>query len=175
MLLHSFIFPRAGAMAALILASFVMGGAGNPPRVYPTGVTVYDPARAYNSFISFSGADGNTHLIDMDGNEVHRWPHEGLPGDVIDPRLVGGARGHVLLQLSRNDDPRGGIFTHKTVGELDWAGQPVWTWGGEAPGGSARQNHDWARLPNGNTLLLVAILVGAHVHREAMAIPHAVK
>lgn len=156
MLLHSFIFPRAGAMAALILASLVMGGAGNPPWVYPTGVTVYDPARAYNSFISFSGADGNTHLIDMDGNEVHRWPHEGLPGDVIDPRLVGGARGHVLLQLSRNDDPRGGIFTNKTVGELDWAGQLVWTWGGEAPGGSARQNHDWARLPDGNTLLLVA-------------------
>jgi outer membrane protein assembly factor BamB len=127
------------------------------PRVYPTGVTIYDPARAYNCFVSFSGPDGITHLIDMDGNEVHRWPHPGLPGEIIDPKLVGGARGHVLLQLSDIADPRGGIFTNRTVGELDWDGKTVWEWGAQAPGGAARQNHDWGRLPNGNTLLLVTI------------------
>jgi len=49
------------------------------PRIYPTGVTIYDPARAYNSYICFSSLDGATHLIDMDGNEVHRWNHTGLP------------------------------------------------------------------------------------------------
>ena len=49
------------------------------PSVYPTGVTRYYPAKAYNVFVLFSGADDKTHLIDMDGNEVHRWDHRGLP------------------------------------------------------------------------------------------------
>jgi len=141
------------AVSFLLAASMAMSS----PRVYPTGVTIYDPARAYNSYICFSGLDGATHLIDMDGNEVHRWNHMGNPGEVIDPKLTGGARGHVLLQLDNIPDPRGGIFTNKTVGELDWDGKTVWEWGEQAPGGAARQNHDWARLANGDTLLLVAI------------------
>ena len=32
----------------------------------------------------------------------------------------------------------------------------MWKWGDQAPGGRARQNHDWTRLANGNTLLVVA-------------------
>ena len=127
------------------------------PRVFPTGVTVYDPERAYNSYVCFSALDGATHLIDMDGHEVHRWPHVGLPGEVIDPKLIGGERGHVFLQLSNGPDKRGGILSNATVGELDWSGHTVWEWGHRAPGGVARQNHDWARLANGDTLLLVAI------------------
>ena len=150
------------ALAAAVLLSLLPGPLFGSPRLYPTGVTVYDPARAYNSFLCFSGPDGATHLIDMDGNEVHRWTHVGLPGEVIEPDLAGGQRGHVLLQLSDLPDSPGGIFGNRTVGELDWAGNTVWEWGAQAPGGAARQNHDWARLRNGNTLLLVAI-------------PHAVK
>jgi len=138
---------------------FVLMGtaAHSAPRVYPTGVTIYDPARAYNCFVSFSGPDGNTHLIDMNGNEVHRWPHSGAPGEVIDPKLIGGKLGHVLLQLADTPDARGGIFTNGAVGELDWDGKVVWQWGAQAPDGAARQNHDWARLANGNTLLLVTV------------------
>jgi Arylsulfotransferase (ASST) len=141
--------------SALLLLASVAGVSS--PRVYPTGVTIYEPARAYNCFVSFSAPDGNTYLIDMDGNVVHQWPHAGLPGNVIDPNLIGGKRGHVLLQLDGLDDPRGGIFSNRTVGELDWNGNTVWKWGTQAPGGAARQNHDWARLPNGDTLLLVTI------------------
>jgi hypothetical protein len=141
-------FVFSAAIAKQILAS---------PRVYPTGVTVYDPTQAYNSFICFSAPDGHTHLVDMDGNEVHQWPYAGLPGKVIDPTLAAGQRGHVLLQLSDNGDKRGGIFGNQTVGELDWDGKKLWEWGTQAPGGSARQNHDWDRLPNGDTLLLVTI------------------
>ncbi len=36
-------------------------------------------------------------------------------------------------------------------------GRSFGEWGTQAPGGAARQNHDWARLPNGNTLLLVTL------------------
>lgn len=139
------------------IVALACGPASSSPRVYPTGVTIYDPSRTYNSFVSFSSMDGNTHLIDMDGNEVHRWSHVGIPGEVIDPRLVQGERGHVLVQLEDGDDPRGGIFSNGTVGELDWSGKILWQWGKQAPGGAARQNHDWTRLPNGNTLLLVAM------------------
>ena len=143
-------------LLAFLVALLVIVAIGGP-RIYPTRVTIYDPSRAFNSFVSFSAPDGNTHLIDMNGNEVHRWPHVGLPGNVIDPRLIGGKRGHVLLQLSSLPGNPGGIFDNKTVGELDWDGKTVWEWGTEAPGGAALQNHDWARLANGNTLLLCTI------------------
>lgn len=39
-----------------VLALFA-GSALSSPRIYPTGVTIYDPARAYNSFVSFSAPD----------------------------------------------------------------------------------------------------------------------
>jgi hypothetical protein len=147
------LFVSAGAL----IGAFVGARALATPRIYPTGVTIYDPAKSYNSFVCFSAMDGNTHLIDMNGNEVHRWNHAGLPGEIIDPKLIGGKLGHVLLQLTDGEDKRGGIFSNGTVGELDWDGRIIWEWGEHAPGGAARQNHDWARLPNGNTLLLVAM------------------
>ena len=150
-------FLRRMALAAV--ASFAIGATAyaGEPTVYPTGTTIYDPARAYNSFICFSAPDGHTYVIDMDGNVVHSWKQHGNPSEILDPKLVGGARGHVMVQSSELDDPRGGIFKDKTVSELDWEGKAVWTWGDQAPGGAARQNHDWARLANGDTLLLVAV------------------
>ena len=150
---RSFLLPSALIMALLCVAATIK----SPPRIYPTGVTIYSPSRAYNSYVSFSAMDGKTHLIDMNGNEVHQWPYYAVPGQVIDPQLIGGKRGHVLVQLSGNGDVRGGIFGNKTVGELDWDGNKIWEWGTQAPGGSARQNHDWGKLANGNTLLVVAI------------------
>ncbi len=50
--------------------------------------------------------------------------------------------------------PGAAIFDNKTIGELDWDGKLVWSWGDKAPGGSARQHHDWKRLANGDTLVL---------------------
>ena len=144
------------------------------PSVYPTGVTVYDPARAYNSFVAFGAPDGKTHLIDMDGHDVHRWEKWGFPSELIDPAINGGKKGHLVVQLSHDDAPVaanfsgafsrppaaagfGGIFANRTIGELDWDGKTVWEWGDKAPGGAARQNHDWARLPNGNTIIVATI------------------
>jgi hypothetical protein len=42
----------------------------------------------------------------------------------------------------------------KTIGEVDWGGRTLWTFGDKMPDGLSRQHHDWARLPNGNTLVL---------------------
>jgi hypothetical protein len=123
-----------------------------------TGVTYCDPDHAYNTFILFTGADSVTRLIDLNGSVVQKWPFPGLPARVLDPGLVGGQKGNVLLQLSASDDPRGGIFGNRTIGRLDWGGKRIWEWGSEAPGGAARQNHDWELLPNGNWLVLVTVL-----------------
>ena len=38
---------------------------------------------------------------------------------------------------------------------MDWNSNIVWKWGAKAPEGKARQNHDPARLANGNMLAVV--------------------
>ena len=132
------------------------------PRVFPTGVTLYDPARAYNTFVFFATQEdgpGESYLIDMNGNEVHHWTHGGIPPLLFNPAVTGGDRGHLLVQFSAIDPPGGApagpeFFRNKTIGELDWDGRVVWQWGSEAPGGAARQHHDLHRLSNGDTLIL---------------------
>lgn len=142
----------AGAAVAAI--AFGMSAAGAHPSVYPTGTTIYDPARAYSSFIAFSAPDGVTRVIDMNGNEVHRWAHFGFPPELIDPAINGGRKGHVILHTRNGTSPYGNIFANEEISKFDWDGTVVWRWAGDAPGGKARQNHDWARLPSGNTLLV---------------------
>jgi hypothetical protein len=134
------------------------------PSIFPTGVTRYNSSKAFSTLVVFSGADNVTHLIDMDGNEVHRWDHPGFPSSVLDPALTGGQRGHVIVELSTmsKNDPamfKGlpFIYQNKSFGELDWNGEVVWQWGSNAPGGAAQQHHDWARLANGNTLVLSVV------------------
>ena len=56
-----------------------------PPSVFPTGVTIYNPKKTYNSYILFDGRDGKAQLIDMAGNTVHTWPYSGWPVEMIDP------------------------------------------------------------------------------------------
>jgi arylsulfotransferase ASST len=153
------------ALAALLSAALTSTVARTEPSVFPTGVTRYDPAKAYGTFILFSGGDDKTHLIDMDGREVHRWDYPGFPSGILDPALTGDTRGHVMVELSmmKNDDPamfKGlpFIYQDKSLGELDWNGKVVWQWGDNAPGGAAQQHHDWARLPNGNTLVLSVVV-----------------
>ncbi|MFT3751877.1 MAG: aryl-sulfate sulfotransferase [Paludibacter sp.] len=129
---------------ALLLAS---------PRVFPTGVTIYNPAKAYNSFVLFASPDNITHLIDMNGTNVKQWLYSGQPSEILAPEVTGGKLGHVVLQLENGI----GSFSNKVFAELDWDGNVVWQWGKNAPDAEAKQHHDWYRLPNGNTLVLAHI------------------
>lgn len=145
------------------------------PSVYPTGVTRYDPSKAYNSYVLFAGQDKKTHLIDLNGNEVHQWPYDGFPPVFLDPKLVGGKKGHVLVQLSGSTGGRQIESESQALAEVDWDGKPVWQWGGAKAqdayaggntstdasgyGSSIRQHHDWRRLANGNTLILVNYVI----------------
>lgn len=145
------------------LASAVPASAA--PSIYPTGTTRYDPSKAYNSYVLFTGGDNIAHLIDLDGNSVHEWADAGGFSTLIDPALNAGKVGNVLVTLatiegSGTDLVPGQVATRisKTIGELDWQGRTVWSFGEKAPGGLARQHHDWGRLANGNTIVLSNLL-----------------
>ena len=165
----------------LSIASFA-GSVQGGPSVYPTGVTIYDPARAYNSYILFGdhssyvspddsaageksknpGREGDSRLIDMNGNVVHAWNWGGYPTAMIDPRAIDGKRGIIGVQTSSVDSGtvhgqipgRVGIYTNKEVGLVDWNGEIIWQGGSQVPGGALYQHHDWERLPTGNVLVL---------------------
>ncbi|WP_251976088.1 aryl-sulfate sulfotransferase [Salinicola avicenniae] len=131
------------------------------PSSFPTGTTVYDPERAYNGYVLFPGGDRKTHLIDMNGNEVHRWDHESFPPVPLGTARDSGEPGHVLVQLARAEtlpehaSPGNGL-TNASVAELDWAGDVQWQWGSQdAP---VYQHHDMHRAENGHTLVLTADL-----------------
>ena len=82
-------------------------GLGRAEHLSDRGHARRDPAKAYGTFILFSGGDNKTHLVDMDGREVHRWNYPGFPSGILDPALTGGKRGHVMVELSmmKKDDP----------------------------------------------------------------------
>jgi hypothetical protein len=154
------------ACAAGLLALAAAGPARAEPSVFPTGTTLYDPKLAYNCFVVFGAPDHKTHLIDMDGREVHRWDYAGFPSEILDPAVTGGRKGDVLVQLATDERPGAGVVPNmpaesrnRIIGELDWDGKTVWQWGENAPEGAAHQHHDWYRLANGNTLVLANALV----------------
>src|SRR5678809_888687 len=78
------------ACAVVALASVIVLAA---PSVYPTGTTIYDPARAWNGYTVLSPLGTQAAIvIDMNGNVVKRWdgyvnsaggPARVLPGGVI--------------------------------------------------------------------------------------------
>ncbi|RYY76441.1 MAG: ArsR family transcriptional regulator [Gammaproteobacteria bacterium] len=154
----------------VILSAFISTSVFASPSIYPTGVTRYDPAKAYNSYVLFAGSDKKTHLIDLNGNEVHQWPYNGFPSVFIDPQLTGGKKGHVLVQLTGETGGKNNGAS-QSLGEVDWNNKIVWKWGGAKAqdayattttatdasgyGTEIRQHHDWHRLPNGNTLILI--------------------
>jgi hypothetical protein len=157
--------PCWGALVMTILST---GPAAASPSISPTGTTIYDPAKAFNSFVLFNGPDQVAYLIDMDGTVVHRWERPGFPSKIVDPALMGGQKGVLGTQLSSisliaglfMDGATGVIpggpaqFNDKTFGYVDWGDKILWQWGEQAPTGGALQHHDWSRLANGDTLIL---------------------
>src|SRR3981189_322769 len=156
----------AGVGLAVALPVMSTCAAEAEPSVVLTGVTVYDKARAYPCYVLYAGADEVTHLIDMGGTEVRRWPHTGVPSRLLDPALTGGVKGEVGVQLAALPASLAGTglmpglpaaLRNKTIGVVDWNDKVLWEWGAQAPGGAARQHHDWQRLPNGHTTGVVNI------------------
>jgi hypothetical protein len=169
-------------LGVIILFASVADRAIAAPSVYPTGVTIYDPVRAYNCYILFGdhssyvspaesvasgqgrqhAREGESRLIDMNGNVIHSWEFGGYPTEMIDPQTIDGARGVIGVQTSSVDfgavhgqvPGRVGIYANKEIGLVDWQGNIIWQGGAKVPGGALFQHHDWERLPNGHMLVL---------------------
>lgn len=127
---------QANTTAFALICICLMASVHAAPSLYPTGATRYDPSRAFNSFVLFTGADNIAHLIDLEGNAVHEWKDAGNLSTLLDPALTGNERGHVLVTLEtidgRGTDLVPGQVTgrvSKRIGELDWDGKPVWEFG----------------------------------------------
>ena len=62
-----------------------------------SGVTYYDPSRAHGSYVLYTGADGVTRLIDLNGVVRNEWPQPGVPARIIDPALNAGRVGDISV------------------------------------------------------------------------------
>jgi hypothetical protein len=141
------------------------------PSVYPTGVTVYEPERAYGGYTLFQAPGQGALLIDMNGREVQLWQGlQGFPNKLLPGGQVFGSTGE--------RDPRYGAQDQVDLVQVDWDGNVVWRFErlehvsdpGGPPRWLARQHHDFQREGNpvgyfvpgqtpltdrGNTLILV--------------------
>jgi Arylsulfotransferase (ASST) len=116
------------------------------PTVYPTGVTLYDPSKAFGGYTVFQAAELGALLIDMNGREVRLW--RGLQG--FPNKLLPG--GHVLGSTGQRD-PRYGMQDQLDLVEVDWDGRIVWRFSeleqiadpGSPVRFAARQHHDYQR------------------------------
>ena len=140
-------------LGVLVVCAGVVATARAAPSVYPTGVTIYDPARTWNGFTVLSPlATEAVIVIDMNGNVVKRWdgfnnsaggPARILPGGGV--ISASGARppNQESLELVQKDFDGKVLwsFNHTEEIELRDKGK-VW---------SARQHHDWQRedFPSG--------------------------
>jgi len=154
-----------GACLAAMLAFGLVPAALAAPSIYPTGVTRYDPARAYSSYVLFGDNtnenDTKTYLIDMNGHVVHTWSHAGFPTKMLPPGAMDGKKGVIGVEISHEKSNGIGIipglpdvYQTKEIGFVGWNDKVLWKGGTTAPGGALHQHHDWARLPNGNVLAL---------------------
>ncbi len=89
------------------------------PTIYPTGVTVYDPGRAWSGYTILQAADVGALLIDMNGREVQLWKGlQGFPNTLLSGGQVLGSTGQ--------RDPRYGLQDQIDLVQVDWNGRIVW-------------------------------------------------
>lgn len=123
------------------------------PMAIKNATTLYDPAKAWSSYILFASEDMKTYLIDMMGNEINSWPYYGFPAWPV----TGENSAKILVQLATiknnsSDYGHGSGMSNVSVGEVNWQGEVVWQYGSEID--PVHQHHEIQRLPDGNTLIL---------------------
>jgi hypothetical protein len=121
-------------------------------RIFKTGLTAHDPAKACPGFVLLTPMNDLriTLLIDMEGNEVHRWTHREVACQygylAADGNLFYNAR-VVGSFIRENPDLRhfvgGGIF------RLDWDSNIVWEHTADQ-----FHHHDGRALPHGGAIYL---------------------
>lgn len=141
------------------------------PSIYPTGVTIFNPDKAYPGYTLFQAPELGALLIDLNGREVQLWRDlQGFPNKLLPGGQVFGSTGE--------RDPRFGSQDQLDLVQVDWDGNIVWRFdhfeelhdAGHPSRWAARQHHDYQRQGNpvgyyspgldplttsGNTLILV--------------------
>ena len=115
---------------------------------HATGLIYYAPQHSYRGYTLFTPSSGDsTYLIDMDGRICHRWHFDrGIGYACLLPT------GNLLLRSSgavAGVQPAVGGAGAVAIVELDWDGNIVWEYR------DPMLHHDFERLPNGNTLVLL--------------------
>ncbi len=130
----------------------------------PTGLTHHHPQRSFKGYTVFSPLGGDsTFVLDMGGRIVHRWRTPDLRpfntelldnGNLLvlgtETRFVssGPREPEAPLPADLKKRVRGFGGNATALREVDWAGETIWQYENETI------HHDFARLPNGNTLLV---------------------
>ena len=117
-------------------------------NVFPTGVTKYDPEKAWSGYTLMQVGGVGAVLIDMNGNVVHTWdkflgfPNKLLPG------------GYVMGSLGMRPSEYG-YQDMADLTQVDWDGNVVWSFNhkelckdGDKEYWLARQHHDYQREGN---------------------------
>ena len=116
------------------------------PSIYPTGTTIYDPAKTWSGYTVFDTPnEQGAVMIDMNGTLLRRWKEvAGVPGPF---RLLPGGD---LVGGSARRKPHQEAFA---LLQVNWKGDIVWKFdktelveeAGKPGTWMARQHHDWQR------------------------------
>lgn len=115
---------------------------------HPVGLIYYAPQHCYRGYTLTTNNRGfHANLIDMEGRICHRWhSSEGIGYAYLLPN------GHLLLRTNPPEDAGGAEKIGGSSGallELDWESNVVWEHH------DPLIHHDYERLANGNTLVLL--------------------
>lgn len=117
-------------------------------NVFPTGVTKFDPEKAWNGYTLLPVNGVGAVLIDMNGNVVHTWDKfQGFPNKLLPGGQIMGSLGMRANEYGYQD--------MADVTQVDWDGNIVWSFNkkelckdGEKEYWLARQHHDYQREGN---------------------------
>jgi len=138
---------RLTRACVLVVLAYAITATLLAQTVFPTGTTIFDPARTWSGFTVLSPlATQAVPVIDMNGTVVKRWdgfnnsaggPARVLPGGYV--IAAGGARppNQESLELVERDFDGNVLWSFSRNEEVTAAdGQKMW---------AARQHHDWQR------------------------------
>jgi len=117
------------------------------PSVFPTGVTIFDPARTWNGYTVLSPLGTQAAIvIDMNGNIVKQW--DGYVNSAGGPARV--LPGGVIVAATGNNPPK---QESRALEQRDFAGKVLWSFDRNEQVQSKdgkmswalRQHHDWQR------------------------------
>jgi hypothetical protein len=93
--------PSLSMRLVILLITFLLSGVEvvhTGPSIFPTGLTINEPSKTYQGITIRSPAQrGETLVLDMDGNVLHRWQSP------IPDLSIAGLRGYPKIKSNKSD------------------------------------------------------------------------